>query len=466
MAEQKTDKLLDKLGRKPQNSWDVLGDRGRKQARAFAEDYKAFIDEAKTERLAAAKIAQILEAAGFEDLDKGAAGPKVYQVYRGKTVAAARLEGKELDGLLMVGSHIDAPRLDLKGNPLYEDSNLALLKTHYYGGIKKYHWLARPLAMYGVVILADGRQVQISFGDADGEPALYIADLLPHLSQDQNKKRVPEAFTAENLNVLFGHSPFPETKGKDRIRLAVLEILNRRYGIVEEDLVSAELELVPAGKARDIGLDGDLIGAYGHDDRCCAYSSLRALLDARKAGRNLAALFFDKEEIGSEGNTGAVGRFMLDFAGELCRLKGDDSERKLRRLLASSEVLSADVSAALDPNFPEVHDKRNAALVGGGLVLTKYTGVRGKAGASDASAEFVGKIRRLFNKAKVVWQSAELGRTDLGGGGTIAKFVAMHGAEVLDCGPALLSMHSPCEVLSKADLFMTYKGYRTFFEKG
>ncbi|MDP8254442.1 MAG: aminopeptidase [Candidatus Alcyoniella australis] len=466
-SKQKADELLKKYTHETASAWDLLGRAGIDKAHSLAKDYVSFLDASKTERLAARRVAEILDQAGFTRLDKSSGSGKVYQVYRDKCVLAARIDGKSLDRMLMVGAHIDSPRLDLKGNPLYEESNLGLFKTHYYGGIKKYQWMARPLALQGVVLLANGDAVEVSIGDEPGEPVLCVSDLLPHLSQDQNRQRVPEAFPAEKLNLIVGHAPYPDCTGKDRIKLAVLALLNERYGMVEEDLISAELEAVPAGKAVDVGFDGELIGGYGHDDRCCAYTGLRALIDAKRSGRNIATLLFDKEEIGSEGNTGAQGRFWLEFLGELLRIKGgDDSERGLRRLLAASEVLSADVTAALDPGWPEVHDKRNAALIGNGVVLTKYTGSRGKSGASDASAEFLGKVRRILNTGKVPWQAAGMGRVDLGGGGTIAKFVALHGPEVLDCGPALLSMHSPFELVSKADLYATYQAYRTFFERG
>lgn len=452
--------------------WDQLPTAEREEVLKFNEDYKDFL-AAKTEREAVREIIRRAEEAGFvslaEILAKGKKirpGNKVYTQNKEKNVALAVI-GKEpmWHGINIIGSHVDAPRLDLKPNPLYEDQNLALMKTHYYGGIKKYQWPAVPLALHGVIIRENGEKVPVVLGEDPAEPVFIITDLLPHLAKEQLGKKLGEAIPGEGLNIIVGGLPLEDREAKDRIKLAVLEMLNKKYGIVEEDFISAELELVPAGAARDIGFDRSLLGGYGQDDRVCAYTSLRAILGLTNVAHTAIALFVDKEEIGSTGNTGMRSRFFENTIAELLYLAaGDYNEIYCRRALAESRALSADVSVAIDPNYEGVLDKYNAARMGAGVVITKYTGSGGKYSTSDANAEFVAAVRQVFNRNKIVWQSGELGKVDGGGGGTIAQYIARYGMDVLDCGVALLSMHSPLEVAHKADIYMCYKAYRAFYE--
>jgi aspartyl aminopeptidase len=370
-------------------------------------------------------------------------------------------------GIKIIASHIDSPRLDLKQNPLYEDVDLALLKTHYYGGIKKYQWVSRPLSLHGKIIKKDGSELDLSLGEKETEPIFTIVDLLPHLAHKaQYEKKLEDAVIGEKLNILAGSIPFPDKDTKDRIKLQVLKYLNDNFGLIEEDFVSAELELVPSEKARDIGWDRSLIGSYGQDDRSCAYTSMRAAGDLKNPKETVLVLFLDKEEIGSEGNTGAKSRFLEAVVADLLSFEGvtaDDGA--VRRTLMNSRAISADVNGALDPDYQDVHEKRNAAKLGYGICITKFTGSRGKSGSSDASAEYVGWLRDVFNRNSIVWQTGELGKVDEGGGGTIAKYLASYGMDIVDCGVALLGMHSPFEVSSKADIYMTYKGYRVFLSE-
>ena len=391
---------------------------------------------------------------------------KFYKIFKGKTVGLAVLGKKPAEnGLNIIASHIDSPRLDLKQNPLYEDLDLVLMKTHYYGGIRKYQWLNVPLSLHGTIIKADGGKIDITIGEDIKDPIFAVSDLLPHLAGKlQQNKKVSDVFEGEKLNLLCGSMPLGDDKIKNRFKLGVLKLLYDKYGIREEDFVSAEIEAVPTAKARDIGFDRSMIGAYGQDDRICAFTGLKALFALENPSKSAMALFFDKEEIGSEGNTGAKSSFAEDFVSELLIVNREKPDyRTMRNSILNSQCLSADVNAAMDPDFKEVHDKMNAAKLGAGLCITKYTGAHGKSGASDASAEFIGKIIKLLNKNKVVWQTGELGKVDEGGGGTLGKFLAESGMDVLDCGPSLLSMHSPLEISSKADLYMTYKGYKSFF---
>lgn len=462
--------LKEELGFEHKLVWDKLSTAEKEEAFKFAEDYKAFLDQGKTERESIREIVRIAEENGFVSMDqvrgkKLRPGNKIYTVNKEKNVALI-VVGKEpvWEGFNVIGSHIDSPRLDLKPVPLYEDSSMAMLKTHYYGGIKKYHWLSHPLALHGVVIRQNGEKVNIRIGSNENDPIFLITDLLPHLAKDQLQKKLGEAISGEALNIIAGTLPFDEKEAKDRVKLAILELLKVKYGIDEEDFTSAELELVPATRARDIGLDRSLIGAYGQDDRICAYTSLRAIMNCQNPVRTAVALFVDKEEIGSTGNTGMKARFFENTIAELLYLmSGEYGEIYCRRALARARALSADVGAAVDPNWEGVHDKLNAARLGCGVVITKYTGSGGKYSTSEANAEFVAEIRKIFNDKKIVWQSAELGKVDQGGGGTIAQFMARYGMDVLDCGPALLSMHAPVEVSHKADIYMCYKAYEAFF---
>ncbi len=447
--------------------WDQLMQKEKIEAFIMGDKYKAFLDNAKTEREAVSDITKCAIKEGFSDIDKlDKPTGKYYKIFRNKAIALAITGTSPIKkGLNIIASHIDSPRLDLKQNPLYEDISLALMKTHYYGGIKKYHWLARPLALHGRVITKNSGPIDIKIGEAETDPVFMISDLLPHLAAKQNKKKLSEAFEGEKLNLLAGSLPTGDTKTKNRFKLTVLKYLNDRYKIIEEDFISAEIEAVPAGKARDVGMDKSLIGGYGQDDRICAFTSLEAILKINKPEKTSVVLFFDKEEIGSEGNTGAKSQFLEQFVSDLANITGEDtSQRTLRETLINSYALSADVNAGIEPDFKDVYEEKNAASIGYGICITKFTGVRGKSGSSDASAEYVAKIREIFNKNNIVWQTGELGKIDVGGGGTIAKYLASYGMDIVDCGPPVLSMHSPFEVSSKADIYMTFKAYQAFLE--
>lgn len=445
--------------------WDELPPGEEKRVWELAEDYKVFLNASKTERETIGEITRRITAAGFVPCEYAAPGGKVFQVLKDKVLALAILGKEPLSaGLQCIASHVDAPRLDLKQHPLYEETHLAFFKTHYYGGIKKYQWLARPLALHGTILTAEKKKIHLAIGEKDQDPVFSVADLLPHLARKvQMEKKLSEAIEGEKLNILIGSIPLGPEETKERFKLAVLDYLHDQYGLVEEDLVSAELELVPAESARDVGLDRGIVGAYGQDDRACVFSSLQAALEIEKPDRTVVVLFFDKEEIGSEGNTSARAQILKTFLSYLFPLKGETFTYKtLKETLAASRAISADVAGALDPDYQEVHEKRNAPRLGGGLCLTKFTGSGGKYGSSDAHAEYLYWIRECFNKNGIVWQTGELGKVDEGGGGTIAKFLAALGLEIVDCGTPVLSMHSPFELVSKADLYMTYKGYKAF----
>ncbi|MFZ5447829.1 MAG: aminopeptidase [Thermodesulfobacteriota bacterium] len=457
--------LRDRLAVSPQLVWDKVDSEERAAIFAFGDHYKTFLDRAKTEREAVAEIERQAKALGFVDLSRRESGPRGFYNYKNKVIVLAVQGRRPLsEGLRLVASHIDSPRLDLKQYPLYEDTELAFLKTHYYGGIKKYQWLARPLAIHGVVLKADGTQVQLTIGEDPHDPVFTVLDLLPHLARKaQMDKKVAEAFEGEKLNVLVGSLPLGDSETKERVKLCLLKYLEDQYGIREEDLISAELEVVPAGPARDLGWDRSLVGGYGQDDRSCAYASLAAILDLQEPEHTCLALFYDKEETGSEGNTSAQNCLLEEIVEILLELRGE-SPLARRRVLMNSKALSADVTGALDPDFPEVHEKRNAARLGYGVCFHKYGGSGGKYYTSDANAEYVAWIRKIFQDHGVIWQAGQLGKVDEGGGGTIAKYLAVYGMEIIDCGTPLLSMHSPFEVASKADLYMTFKAFRAFFQ--
>jgi aspartyl aminopeptidase len=459
--------LRDRLAVTPKLVWDQVDEAERQAIFAYGERYKTFLDRAKTEREAVAEIERQARALGFVDLSRREAGPRGFYNYKGKTIVLV-VQGRRplTDGLRLVASHIDSPRLDLKQYPLYEDTDLAFLKTHYYGGIKKYQWLARPLAVHGVVLKADGSNVQLTIGEDPGDPVFTVLDLLPHLARKtQMDKKVTEAFEGEKLNVLVGSLPLGDRETKERVKLHLLKYLEDHYAIQEEDLISAELEVVPAGPARDLGWDRSLVGGYGQDDRSCAYAGLAAILDLQEPEHTCLALFYDKEETGSEGNTSARNCLLNEIVETLLESRGE-SPLARRRVLMASKALSADVTGALDPDFPEVHEKRNAARLGYGVGFSKYGGSGGKYYTSDANAEYVAWLRKIFQDYGVIWQAGELGKVDEGGGGTIAKYLAVYGMEIIDCGTPLLSMHSPFEVASKADLYMTFKAYQAFFQAG
>lgn len=472
MSDTKTEgqKLEEQLLYKSKNIWEKVDETYIKNGFDFCEDYKKFLDNSKTEREFTVNSEKLAAAAGFKKLDdligsnsKLKPGDKVYYVNRNKSAVFAVIGSKPVSGgVNILGAHIDSPRIDLKPNPLYEDTELAFFKTHYYGGLKKYQWLTIPLAIHGVVVKGDGTSVEIVIGENVDDPVFNITDLLPHLAREQMQKKMSEAVSGEGLNLLLGSIPFNDEKVKEKVKLNILNILNKRYGIVEEDFQSAELEIVPAQKTRDVGFDKSMVGGYGQDDRVCAYPALRAVLDIGTPERTAVCLLTDKEEIGSMGNTGAQSNLLQDFLANIIALSEDYSDLKLRSCLSKSKMLSADVNAAVDPNYDNVYEKRNATYLGHGIVLQKYTGSRGKYDASDASAEFIGEVRKLFNDNNIIWQSGELGKVDEGGGGTIAQYAANLGIDVLDCGIAVLSMHSPFEITSKMDIFTTYNAYKVF----
>lgn len=431
-------------------------------ADVFAIGYKKFLDEAKTEREAVDYTLEYAIQKGYKPFEDGKqykAGDKIFYNNRGKAIIFATIgtEGVK-NGVKILASHIDSPRLDLKPNPLYEDSKIALFKTHYYGGIKKYQWSALPLALHGIVAKKDGTTVKIKIGDDEKDPQFCVTDLLPHLADDQQKRMVKDALKGEELNVLLGSLSYPDDKVKDRVKLNIMNLLHEKYDIVEDDFISAELVAVPAHKARDIGLDRSMIGSYGHDDRVCAYTSFMAEMENVNPKYTSVTILTDKEEIGSDGNTGLNSSYFRYFIEKLADVFGENSND----VLSKSKCLSADVNAAFDPTFPEVHERNNACYLNGGVVITKYTGSGGKYGTSDASAEFMAYIRRILDDKNIYWQTGELGKVDQGGGGTVAKYLAALNIDVVDVGVPVLSMHSPFEVVSKLDTFMTYRAFSEF----
>ncbi len=464
MAEEKEfKKLQEKLLYKSPHVWDKLDPDEKKALETLAQDYRNFISQAKTERECAEEICKLLEKRGFHPEST----TRFYKVFRNKLVVAVVAGRKPLnEGIRLIASHIDSPRLDLKLHPLFEEYEMAYFKTHYYGGIKKYHWVAMPLALHGVVVKEDGEVMKIVIGEDPEDPVLTICDLLPHLARKvQGEKKLREAIPGEKLNVLVGGLPLPDSEEKERVKLAILQLLNARYGLVEEDFISAELEIVPAGQAREVGLDRAFIGGYGQDDRICAFTSLAAILNLEAPLYTSIALFLDKEEIGSDGNTGAKSRILEKIYFDLLKIfRASVSADMVLEMFLGTRAISADVTAGIDPFYQEVHEKLNDAKMGHGVVVTKYTGHGGKYAANDAHAEYVGWLRRVLNRARVIWQAASFGKVDEGGGGTVAKYLAYHGMDIIDMGPPLLSMHSPFEVCHKGDLYMTYRAYKAFFE--
>jgi aspartyl aminopeptidase len=455
------------------NGYEKLSARDVKQMEAVNGLYLRFLGACKTEREVHDESVRLLEAAGFHDLVKFekenirlAPGSRVYKSCGGKTLMAAVIGKKPMEaGMHIVGAHTDAPRLDIKQNPLYENGGLALLDTHYYGGIKKYQWVTIPLALHGVFIKPGGQKITVNIGEDPGDPVFCITDLLPHLGADQGKRSLAEGIEGESLDVIVGSAPADEKNCKEKIKKNVLRLLNAKYGVMEEDFLSAELELVPAGEPREAGLDRSMVLGYGQDDRVCAYAALRAIAEIKGAPEHAScALLCDKEEIGSVGATGMASNFFENTSAELLNLTTDGySELALKRALNNSWMLSADVNSLFDPLYPGVSEKKNTAILNHGICLSKYTGARGKSGASDASAEFLAEIRRIFDKAGVVWQTGELGKVDQGGSGTIAWLMARYGMQVVDCGVGLLSMHAPMELAGKLDVYMAHKAYLAFF---
>lgn len=455
-------KLKDALFYKPKNGAKTYTPEQTAQADTFTEAYKAFLDEAKMEREAVAYAVREAEAKGFVPFKKGkqyAPGDKVYTVNRGKAAIFAVFGSKPLaEGVRIAAAHIDSPRLDLKQNPLYEDTDLALFKTHYYGGIKKYQWTAIPLALHGVIVKKDGSVVRVKVGEDAGDPLFCVTDLLPHLAREQMKKPMTE-FGGEKLNVLIGSRPFRDDKDSELVKLNILRLLNEKYGIVESDFLSAELAMVPAFKAVDIGFDRSLIGAYGHDDRVCAYTAFQALLDSPVPAQTAVCVLADKEEIGSEGSTGLQSAFLAYFIADLAGLFGLEG----RDVLTASKCLSADVNAAFDPTYPDVMEKKNASYINHGVVLSKFTGHGGKYDTNDASAEFTAAIIRLLDENEIIWHMAELGKVDQGGGGTVAKYIGDLNVDVIDVGVPVLSMHAPFEIVSKIDVYEAYRAFSAFY---
>ena len=455
------------------NAWKKYTRQELEQVMKTGEAYKDFLNRGKTERECAREAVAMLEEAGYQPLEqliregkKVQAGDRIYVCIMGKAVLAFLMGKKPLEeGMNIVGAHIDSPRLDLKQNPLYEDTDYALADTHYYGGIKKYQWVARELAIHGVVIRKDGSRVELTIGEKDGDPVIGINDLLPHLSQKQNEKKLSEAIEGEKLDLILAGRPL-EGAEKEPVKANLLRILKEEYQIEEEDLISAELEIVPAGKARDFGLDRSMVMSYGHDDRVCAWAELAALLQIRDIPeRTCCGMLVDKEEIGSVGATGMRANYLENAVAEILALQGAYSELQVRRALRNSSMLSCDVSAGYDPLYGDAFEKKNAAFLGRGVCFNKFTGSRGKSGSNDANAEYMARLRKIMDDSNVSWQTAELGRVDLGGGGTIAYICALYGMNVIDSGVAVLNMHAPMEIISKADLYESVRAYQAFMEK-
>lgn len=454
------------------NAWKDYTKKELKEMEKLCEDYRHFLDDGKTERECVSQSVRIAEQAGYRNLadvieegGKLTAGDKVYSVNMNKSIALFQIGRQPLEkGMAILGAHIDSPRMDIKQNPLYEDTELAFLDTHYYGGIKKYQWVTLPLAIHGVIVKKDGEVVPVCVGEDEKDPVFCVTDLLIHLSQERMSKKATEVIEGEALDILVGSQPL-KGEEKDAVAKNILSILKEKYDMEEEDFLSAELEVVPAGKARESGFDTSMIMAYGQDDRVCAFTSLLAMVEVENTEYTTCCLLVDKEEIGSVGATGMRSRNFENTVAEVLSLTDQYSDLALRRCLANSRMLSSDVSAAFDPTYASAYEKKNAAYFGRGMVFNKFTGSRGKSGSNDANAEFMAQIRGILKDAKVAYQTAELGKVDIGGGGTIAYIMALYGMNVIDCGVAVLNMHAPWEITSKADIYETKKGYVVFLEK-
>ncbi len=469
------------------NTWETYSPEQLQELEKLCKNYRDFLDKGKTERECIDVIVNTIEAAGYKELEaliqNGTPvkpGDKVYSVWMNKSIAMYHIGTKPMtDGMNILGAHIDSPRMDVKQNPLYEDNGFAYLDTHYYGGVKKYQWVTLPLAIHGVVVKKDGTTVEINIGEKENDPVFFVSDLLIHLAGEQLEKKAAKVIEGEALDIIVGNRPLliDKTKAEDKnadgkkerakeaVKASVLEILKSVYEIEEEDFLSAELEVVPAGKAREAGFDRSMILGYGQDDRVCAYTSMQAILDVQKVERTVCCILVDKEEIGSVGATGMQSKFFENSVAELMNLMGQYSELNVRRCLARSCMLSSDVSAGFDPSYAGYFEKKNAAFLGGGMVFNKFTGARGKSGSNDANAEYIAHIRNIFEKRKINFQTAELGKVDVGGGGTIAYILALYGMNVIDSGVAVLNMHAPWEATSKADVYETYRGYIAFMEE-
>ncbi len=460
-----TEQLREQLSYQPKNAYRVLSEDEIQAAEVYSEGYKHFLNQAKTEREAVNEAVRMAEERGFVPFDRNAplkAGDRVYYNNRGKALILAVIGEKPIDeGVSIAAAHIDSPRMDLKPNPLYEDHEFAYLDTHYYGGIKKYQWTAIPLALHGVIVKRDGTSVTVRVGEDANDPIFCVTDLLPHLGAKQMKKPASEVVDGENLNILIGSRPLNDEESGDTVKLNILKLLNEKYGIEESDFLSAEIEVVPAYTARDLGFDRSMIGSYGHDDRVCAYPALTALFDLKNPAYTALTVLTDKEEIGSEGNTGAKGAFLPYFVEDLAAAFG----KQARHVFSHSLCLSADVNVGLDPMYLDVVEKRNCAALNRGVVLTKYTGSGGKGASNDASAELMGFFRRIMDKNDVLWQVGELGRVDVGGGGTVAKYVANLDVDTVDLGVPVLSMHAPMEVIAKMDVYMAHKAFSALLSR-
>ncbi len=464
------------------NTWETYNAKQLKELEALNQEYREFLDNGKTERECVDVIVNTIEAAGYQELEalikagkKLKTGDKVYSVWMNKSVAMFQIgKNSMVEGMNILGAHIDSPRLDVKQNPLYEDTGFAYLDTHYYGGVKKYQWVTIPLAIHGVVVKKDGTTVEINIGDNEDDPVFFISDLLIHLAAEQLEKKAAKVIEGEALDLIVGNKPIIIDKkkgeekkeaGKDAVKQGVLAILKENYDIEEEDFLSAELEVVPAGNAREAGFDRSMIMGYGQDDRVCAFTSMKAMLDIPVTDRTVCCILVDKEEIGSVGATGMQSKFFENAVAEVLDLLGEYSEMNVRRCLAHSCMLSSDVSAGYDPSYASCFEKKNVAYLGGGMVFNKFTGARGKAGSNDANAEYIAHLRKIMEDKKINFQTAELGRVDVGGGGTIAYILALYGMNVIDSGVAVLNMHAPWEVTSKADVYEAYRGYKAFVEE-
>ena len=460
--------LYESLSYSRKHVFDVISDAEKAEMFTLCDEYRAFLDEGKTERECVCVAEKMAQEAGFLPLDSFETlkeGDRVYSVNRGKNVFMAIIGSEDIEeGINICGAHIDSPRLDLKQNPLYESEDMALFKTHYYGGIKKYQWTAIPLAIHGVIHTREGKPVYVNIGEKEEDPVFCITDLLPHLAKDQMVKKMSEGIEGENLNILIGGFPIGKDV-KDRVKFGILKLLNERYGITEGDFLNAEIEIVPAFKAKNVGLDESFIGAYGQDDRVCAFTTLKGIIDTKSVKKTAVALLVDKEEIGSCGNTGMLSAFFEMQVAELIeKLKGECSMTVYNRVMSHSACLSSDVNAAVDPNYASAFEKNNASLAGYGMCIIKYTGARGKSGSSDASSEFMYKVEKIMSDNNVSWQSGELGKVDQGGGGTIAQYVANLNIDVVDCGVPVLSMHAPFEITAKTDVYMAYRAYKAFYK--
>ncbi len=460
------------LERKFESVWDRYDDKQLAALEGFNREYIEFLSNAKTEREFVRDSVKAAEAKGFRnirDLDSVKAGDKVYAVNMDKNVFLFVIGKKPMaEGMNLLGAHVDSPRLDIKQNPLYEDNDLSLLETHYYGGVKKYQWVAQPMALHGVVFKENGDRVDVVIGEDPADPVIGISDLLIHLSQDQMKETLAKGVKGEDLNVLVGSRPAKKKDDKDdkgRVKRCILELLHEKYGIIEEDFVSAELQIVPAGRAREYGLDRSMVMGYGHDDRVCAYTSLEALFDVAEPERTTGCILVDKEEVGSQGATGMHSVFFENLVADIMELKGEGSAREIRNALMHSKMLSSDVSAAFDPNYPSVNEPKNTAYFNRGICFNKYTGSGGKGGCNDANPEFIAEIRKVMNRNGIAWQTAELGKVDQGGGGTIAYIMGNMGMSVIDAGVPVQNMHAPWEVVSKADVYEAYRAYCVFLRE-